>query len=117
MTTQTRIGPNLLSVHVPKGALRVLEFVDRVDPSIGAKVDLYSRWKNPYEGSVRLTFFAADGVETDLPLGDMEFSSHFPPIAFRHRTVVEWDASTHRELKVLHRFRLKERATCVWENR
>ena len=102
MTTQTRLGPNL-SVHVPRGALRVREFVDGADPSIGETVDLHGGWKNPFEGFVRLTFFA-DGVETDLPLGDMEFSSHFPPVAFRHRTVVEWNASTHRGMKVLHRF-------------
>ena len=93
MTTQTRLGPNL-SVHVPRGALRVREFVDGADPSIGETVDLHGGWKNPFEGFVRLTFFA-DGVETDLPLGDMEFvalSARCLPAPY----VVEWNASTHR---------------------
>ena len=116
MTTQTRLGPNL-SLHVPRGAPSVREFVDGVNPSNGARVDLHFRWKNPFEGVVRLTFFAEDATETDLPLGDMEFSSRFPPIAFRHRTVVEFNASTHRAMEVLHRFRLKRGAACTLEQR
>ena len=114
MTTQTRLGPNL-TVHVPVGALRVREFVDGVDPSRGVEVDLSTSWDNPYEGSVRLTFFAADESETDLPLGDMEFSGCLPPVPFRHRTVLEWDASKHKKMKVLHRFRLKRRVVCTLE--
>ena len=114
MTTQTRLGPNL-TVHVPIGALRVREFVDGVDPSIGAKVDLPTSWENPFEGSVRLTFFAVNDAEKDLPVGDMEFSSLFPPVPFRHRTVLEWDASKHKKMQVLHRFRLKRKAVCMLE--
>ena len=36
----------------------------------------------------------------------MEFSSRLPPVALRHRTVVEFDAGAHRRLGIKHRFRM-----------